>query len=201
MIKLYGHPMSTCSRKVLMTLAETETPYELTTIDFSKGEHKGEAYLARQPFGQLPALEDDGFRMFESRAMMRYIAEKAKSPLVPSDLKARATMEQWISVESANLTPHAMKYVYKHIFQRPVADDAMTAATEALHKWAGVMNASLAKQPFAAGESMTLADIGCMPYLGYTMNTPAKAIYEQYPNVMTWWGRLAERPTWKKIAG
>ena len=59
MIRIYGHPLSTCTRKVLMTLAETNTPYELTVVDFAKGEHKQPAHLTRQPFGQVPAIDDD----------------------------------------------------------------------------------------------------------------------------------------------
>ncbi|MEO6602550.1 MAG: glutathione S-transferase N-terminal domain-containing protein, partial [Polyangiaceae bacterium] len=71
-MKIYGHPASTCTRKVLMTLNETNTPYELLLVDFAKGEHKQPAHLAHQPFGQVPALDDEGFEMYESRAMSRY---------------------------------------------------------------------------------------------------------------------------------
>ncbi len=77
MIKLFGHPMSTCTRKVLFTLNETNTPYEMEMVDITKGAHKSPEHVARQPFGQLPALDDDGFKMYESRAMARYIDEKA----------------------------------------------------------------------------------------------------------------------------
>src|SRR5450755_384159 len=106
MIKIFGHPGSTCTRKVLMTLNETKTPYELTTIDFTKGEHKQPAHLARQPFGQIPVIDDDGFTFYESRAICRYISEKVGGDLVPGDIKARALMEQWISIETSNFTPH-----------------------------------------------------------------------------------------------
>src|SRR5690242_1347893 len=105
MIKIHGHPMSTCTRKVLMTLAETSTPHEFSLVDFAKGEHKQEAHLRRQPFGRIPALEDDGFELFESRAICRYLNQKAAGTLVPSDAKAHAKMEQWISVETSELTP------------------------------------------------------------------------------------------------
>ena len=63
MIQIYGNPMSTCTRKVLMTLAETNTPFEMHVVDFTKGEHKQEAHVRRQPFGRIPALEDDGFEI------------------------------------------------------------------------------------------------------------------------------------------
>ena len=69
-----------------MTLAETNTPYELVVVDFAKGEHKQEPHLSRQPFGQVPALKDGDFELYESRAMCRYINDKVNGPLVPRDL-------------------------------------------------------------------------------------------------------------------
>src|SRR5262245_48391625 len=77
MLKVHGHPFSTCTRKVLMTLAETETPYEFSVVDFAKGEHKQAPHLEKQPFGRIPVLEDGAFSFFESRAICRYLDEKA----------------------------------------------------------------------------------------------------------------------------
>ena len=116
MIKLFGNPLSTCTRKVLCTLHETNTPFEFTVIDFTKGEHKQPAHLARQPFGQVPAIDDDGFALYESRAICRYLNQKAGGSLVPNTLQGCATMEQWISVETSNFTPAAMKLIYNYIF-------------------------------------------------------------------------------------
>src|SRR3954453_506280 len=110
MIKLYGHPMSTCTRKVLTTLAETNTQYDLVVIDFAKGEHKQQPHVSRQPFGQVPAIEDDGFAMYESRAIARYINEKVGGNLSPKDVAGRAKMEQWISIEAQDFSPHVMKF-------------------------------------------------------------------------------------------
>jgi glutathione S-transferase len=72
-----------------MTLAETNTPFEVTVVDFSKGDHKQEPHLRRQPFGRVPSLDDDGFEMFESRAMARYLNERAGGKLAPSGGQAR----------------------------------------------------------------------------------------------------------------
>ena len=66
MLTVYGHPMSTCTRKVLMTLAEDEIPFEMSLVDFATGAHKKEPHLGRQPFGRIPAIDDDGFQLFES---------------------------------------------------------------------------------------------------------------------------------------
>src|ERR1700679_2222052 len=99
-MKIYGNPMSTCTRRVLMTLAEKQATYDLVVLDFAKGEHKQPANVARQPFGQMPSLEDNNFTLFESRAIMRYIDETVPGQsLTPKDPKQRALAEQWISVE------------------------------------------------------------------------------------------------------
>ncbi len=76
-IKLYGMTMSTCTRRVRCVLEEMGLPYEIVLVDLSKGEHKQPAHLAIQPFGQVPVLEDiDGTKIFESRAIMRYLLKK-----------------------------------------------------------------------------------------------------------------------------
>ena len=201
MLKIFGHPVSTCTRKVLMTLAETKTPYELSIVDFSKGEHKQQPHLGRQPFGQIPAIDDDGFSLYESRAICRYISEKFGGSLVPADLRSRALMEQWISVETSNFTPHAMKFIYHDVFKRPQEPAVLEAATKGLETALGIMNATLANSPFLAGAQLTLADVVFMPYLEYAMGTPAKALVAKFPHASAWWNKISERPTWQKVAG
>jgi glutathione S-transferase len=71
MLKVFGHPMSTCTRKVLTTVNELGLPHEFVVVDFATGEHKQPAHLSRQPFGQVPAIDDDGFALYESRAICR----------------------------------------------------------------------------------------------------------------------------------
>ena len=184
-----------------MTLHETNTPFEFTLVDFTKGEHKAPEHMARQPFGQLPAINDDGFALYESRAICRYINEKSGGNLVPADLKARATMEQWISVETSNFTPHAMKFVYEHIFRRPQGAEVLAKAETSLDAALTVMDKQLATTQYLVGDQLTLADICYLPYLEYVMPTPAKAIVAKHPHVMNWWTRCSERPTWMKTAG
>jgi glutathione S-transferase len=204
MIKLYGNPASTCTRKVLFALNETNTPYELSVIDFMKGEHKAPAYVAsHQPFGQMPALDDGDFHMFESRAMMRYIDDKAGHKLTPKDAQGRALMEQWISVEMSNFTPHAMQFVYAGAFKRDVPADKLAEAGTKLELACSVMDKRLAEtKAFLAGSELTLADLGFAPYIEYAMMHPdAKTIFSKHPHVMAWWNRVSERPTWHKAVG
>jgi glutathione S-transferase len=200
-MKIYGHPMSTCTRKVLTTLAETDTPYELVMVDFAKGEHKQPAHVARQPWGKVPTLDDDGFTLYESRAMCRYINDKVSGKLVPTDARGRGLMEQWISIEYSYFTQPSMKYVFKHIFQREQEPAVMESAQQELEVALPVLDAHLAKHDYFAGADFSIADITYMPYVEYAINTPAKEIYSKHPHFMAWWNRVSERPTWRKVAG
>jgi glutathione S-transferase len=201
MIQLYGNPMSTCTRKVLTALAETNTPYQLTVIDLGKREHKQESHLGRQPFGQIPTIDDDGFKLFESRAICRYLSAKADNQLTPNDPKQRALMEQWISVEQSNFSPNAMKFIYHHVFQRPQEASVLEAAMAMIEKTYAALATPLEKSTFLVGEQFTVADIGYMPYLGYLAGTPVKATLEKYPAVAAWWSRISQRPSWVKVSG
>jgi glutathione S-transferase len=201
MLKIFGHPVSTCTRKVLMTLAESGAPFEMAAVDFAKGEHKKEPHLSHQPFGRIPAIDDDGFQMFESRAICRYLDQKSGSKLTPSDPKARAKMEQWISVETSEFTPHAMKFIYQHVFQRPQEPGVIEAAAKGLEATCAVLDKQLGQTPYLAGAEFSIADICYMPYIEYAIGTPAKEILAKFPHVMTWWNRVSERPAWRKAAG
>ena len=201
MIQLYGAPFSTCTRKVLMALLETGTPYELNVIDFVKREHKAEPHLSRQPFGQVPAIDDDGFVLFESRAICRYVSAKANDALIPASARDRALMDQWSSAEQSNVSPHAMKFIYHYVFKRPQEQAVLDAAQAALELAFAALSKPLATQPFLVGDKLTIADIGHMPYLELLPTTPVQTSLDKFPHVVAWSSRLRERDTWRKIAG
>ena len=201
MLKVYGHPMSTCTRKVLTTLHENGTPHEFHLVDLATGAHKQPAHMAFQPFGQVPAIDDDGFVLYESRAIARYLDQKAGGKLVPADAKGRAKMEQWISVETSNFAPHAMKYIFHHVMHRPQTDTVLEHAEKSLRTALPILEKQLAETPYLAGDDFTLADVVFMPYVGYANHTPAKQIFAEYPNFVAWWDRVSTRPAWLKATG
>ncbi len=184
-----------------MTANENSAPYELIVIDFAKGEHKQAPHLARQPFGQVPALDDDGFQMYESRAMARYIDSKSGGALTPKEAHERAEMEQWISVETSNFSPHAMKFIYQHVFHREQAPEVLQAAGERLDLALKTLDRRLADRPFLTGKSLSLADVCFAPYLEYLAPTPAAAKITEHAHVARWWNELSSRPAWKKTVG
>ncbi len=205
-MKLYGHPGSTCTRKILTILAERNAPFELVQVELGKGEHKQAEHLARQPFGQIPAIEDDGFWLYESRAIIRYLDEKLDGTrLTPSTLKDRALMEQWISVETSNFTPHAMGIIYEKFFapmrgaQPDLArvDRALPPLTHALE----VMDKQLGKTEYIAGQTFTLADVSFMPYVEYLFPSGHGELITGPANVSRWWNQVSNRRSWQITTG
>jgi len=191
---------STCTQRVLMSALENGAAFEIRTVDLRKGEHKQPAHLARQPFGQVPALDDAGFVVYESRAIARYINDTRGNKLVPSDPKARALMEQWASLEQGTLTPEISGIVGQRIFA-PVfggkTDESKVAAhAEKAKQGLDVMDAHLARNSYLAGEQFTLADIFFMPYFAMCLQTPEATLLTSRPHIAAWWKRVSERPTW-----
>ncbi|TCD67245.1 hypothetical protein EIP91_000322, partial [Steccherinum ochraceum] len=78
-LKLHGFVLSTCSLRVATVLKEFNVPFELVPVDITKGEQKSPAHVKIQPFGQIPYIDDDGFVLYESRAIARYIAAKYRN--------------------------------------------------------------------------------------------------------------------------
>jgi glutathione S-transferase len=202
-MKVYGHPMSTCTRKVLTVLAEKGREVPLVVVDLMKGEQKSPTHLARQPFGVVPVLEeDDGFQIYESRAIIRYLDRVIPgTSLTPTDPKAYARMEQYISVEQSYFSSAAMKIVMERIMKGG-GDDAIVAAGRAgLQKPFEVIDSVLSQQPFLAGNHFTLADVSWAPYMEYLGAAGEKDTVGKYKNVSAWWERVSNRPSWKKVAG
>src|SRR5262249_12453152 len=87
-VKLYYHPLSTFARRVLIAFAETQIPHELAVVDMAARRHREQPYLSLNPYGRVPTLDDDGFVLFESTAILSYLeAIWPTRPLVPADAR------------------------------------------------------------------------------------------------------------------
>ncbi|KAG6906024.1 hypothetical protein DXG01_016252 [Tephrocybe rancida] len=204
-LKLYGSPFSTCSKRVATVLLEKEVPFELIEIDLAKQEQKMPAYMEKQPFGQLPYIDDDGFILYESRAICRYIATKYASQgtkLLPTDLKEYALLEQAASVEQSHFNPPAEGAVSENIFKpfRGQAPDptVFEAHVKTLDAKLDVYDAILSKQRYLAGDEITLVDLFHIPY-GAMLEVAGSNIMYSKPNVARWFKDLTSRPSWDAI--
>lgn len=205
-MNLYGHPQSSCTRKVVITLAEKAHHAALIDVDLFAGEHKQPPHLARHPFGLIPVLDDDGFVVYESRAIVRYLEVRLPGPrLVPATPRALARMEQSISVEQSYVSPE-VRVLVRNLVVAPALGaapdpDAIAAARSALDRALGVIDASLAAGPgpFLAGADFSLADVCLMPYVGALPKLGAGNLVGARPHLASWWERVAARPSWRAI--
>ncbi|KAJ2924531.1 hypothetical protein H1R20_g12569, partial [Candolleomyces eurysporus] len=157
-------------------------------------------------WGRIFEQDDDGFILYESRAISRYIAEKYATQgttLIPRDAKAKALFEQAASVETANFDGFAGKAVMEKVFKPAFAgtkpDEAFfeTQITE-LGKKLDVYDKILSKQKYLAGNEVTLADLFHLPYAALLPQTGSKVI-EERPNVARWIDDLKARASWQTV--
>jgi glutathione S-transferase len=205
-IVIYGNAGSGCTQKVLLTLAEKGVTAELITIDMSTGQHKGAEHVARHPFGVIPAFEIDGFVMYESRAISRYVEDRfAANPLTPATRKGRAMMEQFISVEYSYFAPGIGKIFFQKVINPmmgwPVDDAVCAKGREEIARCFDVLETYLADNDWLAGDTFSLADINFAPGIFALDLSKASDLYESRPNVAAWVARMKARPSWDKVFG
>ena len=204
-MKLYYHPASTTSRPVLLFGAEEGLSLDLQVVDLMTGEHLQPAYLALNPNGLVPMLDDDGFRLTESSAILKYLADKTSSALYPKDLKTRARVNEAMDWFNSNLYRDlGYNLVYPQVFphhKRP--DEAATAATV---QWGAQKCCTalkvldehmLAEKSWLAGDETTIAD-----YFGACILSAGELVHvdlSPYPNVSAWMSRVKALPSWPKI--
>ena len=173
------------------------------TVDLRKGEHKQPAHLARQPFGQVPALEDGDFSLYESRAIARYVNDTRGGKLTPVDPKKRALMEQWISLEQGTITPEFATIVFQRVFAPKFGmttdEAAVKAAADKVAQGLDIMDAHLGKNEYLAGEQFTIADVFFIPYFALTLYTPEATLITSRPNIDAWFKKITARPSWAKV--
>lgn len=212
-MKVYGMAISSVTQKVLLVFAEKGHECELVNVDVLKGEDKLPAHLARQPFGEIPVLEDDGFWLYESRAIIRYLDRRLSGPvLIPTDLRELARMDQWISIEQSYFSGPVWELVrggpvYEIIRQSvgaanfPPPPDAASLDRARLEaaKPLDVMNEALSERDYLAGSQFSLAEVSFMPYVQYMVASGGEALILERPHVAAWWQRISTRPSWLKV--
>ncbi|XP_021763022.1 glutathione S-transferase-like [Chenopodium quinoa] len=207
-IKVYGsdYPITPNVMRVLAAVYEKELEFDYVPLDMKSGAHKQMPYLSLNPFGQVPALEDGDIKLFESRAITRYIAneyENKGTQLLTKDTKKMALVEVWVEVEALHFDPVAIKLgwelVYKKIFDME-PDMAVVEENKAkLAKVLDVFEARLTQLKYLAGEAFSLADLNHLPIVHYLMNSQVKQLFEERPNVSAWCKDILSRPSWIKV--
>ena len=203
-MKLYGFPPSPNTWKVRALAAHLGVPLELEFIDLSKGAQYAPAYLALNPTGRTPTLIDGDFKLWESNAILQYIAGKSANSLWPNDARTRADIAHWQFWQLAHwgaeaCQPLTFQRLVKKIMNLGPPDEAAIAkGTEAFNKEAKMLDAHFAKQPYLVGKDLTIADFAVAAPLFYAKE--AEMPLGPYSHLRGWFDRVAALPCWRETA-
>jgi glutathione S-transferase len=199
MLKLYGQYRSRAFR-VAWLCKESNIPFEHvnTTINVEGATCKDPSFVAINPNARVPAIDDDGFVMWESAAINLYLAEKYKSPLWPTDAKGKGRMLQWAFFISNDIEPNMINVMLNRVMLPPekrnaaVADDADSKLQPRLK----VLDDHLAKNKFFGGDKWDMADfmVASVCYSFFAM----KYDLGRYPHFQKWLTASLERPKTKE---
>lgn len=194
MLRLHYHPLSTFTRRVLIALAEKSIPHELVLVDMAKKMHKDPAYLAINPYGRVPTLEDDGFLLYESTAILNYLEATHPQPaLVPADVRGRALVDMHMKLCDLQMSRQTGAIIFPKRFLPKERWDAaaMAQARGEIEKHLEIVERQLAGREYLVGDQYTLADVTYTPFLQFL---PLMEIAPP-PAVAAWAARLLDRPS------
>jgi len=203
MIKLYGIPVSNNVNKVRYCLNYLGLEYQLEPTNPMKGENKTPEYLAISPSGKIPAIDVDGFTLFESSAINRYLAATHNSSLYPQDEKTRAVIDSWTDFASIHVQNGMGRVLFNRVMAPMIGaekdENSEKAGIEFLERFLPVCDQQLGKNAYLAGENITLADFALLAVLD-----PHELIQfslEPYENVVKWRTGLLSQDFYKKCYG
>jgi glutathione S-transferase len=204
-MKLHFHPASTASRPVVLFFEEAKIAYQPIVVDILKGEHMQAAFSKINPSHMVPVLDDEGFILTESSAILKYVAEKVGSPAYPKDLQQRARINErmdWINTNHYREFGYHLIYpqVFPHHARTPEAAQTsmLQWGKEKTEHWLKIFDTHvIGSHKYLCGDQITIAD-----YFGAEILSAGDLIgmsYKSYPNLDRWMGTMRALPTWKKV--
>ena len=205
-MKLYYHPVSTTCRPIMLFAAEAGIALDMELVDLFTGAQYQPAFTSINPSAQVPVLDDGDFRLTESSAILKYLAEKVDSPAYPKDAKKRARVNErmdWFN--TGFYRDYSYGYIYPQIFPfMKREDERVQAGTVAYgcakaQGWLKVLDQSILgpSNRYVCGNDITIAD-----YLGAMMVLSAEAIgcdFSGYPNIARWMATMKALKNWDAV--
>ena len=199
MLKVYGRSNSVNVQKVMWLVGELGLVHERIDAGLAFGVNDQDWYLAMNPMGRVPVLDDGGYVLWESHGIIRYLARQyGGGDWYPAEPKACGDVDKWMDWQLGFLTP-AITPAFWNLIRMAAADRDMAAvqasSTETARLY-GIVDAHLRGRDFMAGDQLTIADIpvGAMTYRWYNLEVE----HPDYPNLAAWYERLAERPAFQQ---
>ena len=187
-------------RKACAVARHLTLPVEFIRVALEKGEHRTPQFRAINPNAKVPVLVDGATTLWESNAIMCYLAEKAGSDLWPRDARQTEVM-RWLMWDATEFAPAAGTFYFEHIikprFQQREADPAEIArVTPDFERYAGVLDAHLKGRRYLVGDALTVADFAVAITLPYAEK--AHLPLENFPEIRRWHDRLGQLPAWRE---
>jgi glutathione S-transferase len=204
-MKLYFHPVSTTSRPIMLLAADENIALEYEVVDLMTGAHLQPPFSDLNPCQQVPMLEDGDFRLTESSAILKYLAEKVGSATYPTDLRERARVNECMDWFNTGLY-RELGYgaIYPQILPNYARGDSVVQEAhlawgcEKARRWLGILDLHLiGANPYVCGRRLTIAD-----YLGIGMLTLGEVTrfdYAEWPNVSRWIATMKATPNWDRV--
>jgi glutathione S-transferase len=202
-MKLYMHPASTTCRPIMLFIADHELPVEQQVVDIMTGEQYGPAYAAVNPNNFVPVLEDDGFRLTESSAILKYLADKIDSPTYPRELHQRARVNEvmdWFNTNFYRTFGYGL--CYSQLLDPYKLPDAtgqqqlVAGGKRAAERFLGILNDHIiGPRTYLCGDRITIADYFASGIL--SLGDVIGCTFAAYPNVVHWYETMRARPNWQ----
>ncbi|MGE4371537.1 MAG: glutathione S-transferase family protein [Xanthobacter sp.] len=199
-MKIWGRRNSNNVRKVLWCAEELGLSYEHIDAGGAFGLVQEPAYLAMNPNGLVPCLDDDGFILWESNVIVRYLAARyGSAPFLPDDIQARASAEKWMDWTSTSFAAPFRDVFWNMVRATPEERDeaAIERGLEQCAHLLAMANAALSTRPFLSGPVLGIGDIplGCMAYSWFEMPISRPFL----PHLEAWYDRLKVRPAYQAV--
>lgn len=199
MIKVWGRRNSVNVQKVLWCLAELEVEHERIDAGLGFGVNDEAWFLRRNPNGKVPLIDDDGFWLWESNTIVRYLAAKHDmGGLCPRELPARADAERWMDFATANLA-HSHAIAFWNLVRTPPGErdsDAVTRAVEETNAAFSILDAHLATREYVMGPRISMGDIPVGAIANRWLMLEGIE-HLRWPHLRRWYARLAEREAYR----
>lgn len=190
-IKLYRNPLSGHCHRVELMLSLLGLPYENIDLDMANGAHKSPEYLKISPFGQVPAIDDNGYTMSDSNAIITYLVKRysGNDAWLPEDPAQAAEVQRWLSVAAGEIMYGPCTVRLVKLFGMDLDYSTAEAIT---HKLFSVLEKTLAERSFLAGNQITLADIAGYSYISHVPEGGVSL--DPYPAIKAWLARIEAQP-------
>jgi len=205
-MKLYFHPASTTSRPITLFAADQGVDLEYHLVDLFSGENAQPAFSAINPNQAVPVLEDGDFRLTESSAILKYLADKVDSSAYPRDPQQRARVNERMDWFNTSLSRElCYGFVYPQVLPMQKRHDehaqrqTLAWARQNALRWLKVLNEHWlgVDNRYVCGAHVTIADYLGIAYV--TVGEAAHLDYSRWPNVARWIARMKDRPTWARV--